>query len=408
MGVIFFIVIITLNFAEYKLYRTLFNPFSIISLMYTFLILYNNYIATYYGFYRVSIGSLIYLLYFLSIIFCISILLYFLKGKDNKPNNINQIINYQNNTILENKKIIIIIFVISLICKYISLLQSILVFGFDNVKGNSFGIFAHLGSISVILSPFLLILYSKKKNNLSYLFLILLLFINLFIFGGKYGIFISLIHHIIFFMMNNKYNIIKTLKTVIFTLSIALLVFVMIYSIIPAFEYGEFNKSYFFKQLSFAFKHFSFYLVSPLIATNYYFFNSIPLVEGIEVLFTVPINIMKSIFMTGDYIYPIIKNKVPVSYEYLTNVGGIFSEVVYNVGGVISTIYISVIFCIVYYIYIKSVYYGKMINLCALLLSIITMSFFSNFLTVFGVVIQIIFLWAIELLLSKKIVFKKV
>ncbi|MEH7249574.1 hypothetical protein V7114_22680, partial [Neobacillus niacini] len=78
MEYLFIFIVGLLIYVEYKLYKTFLNPFIIIAITYTFLILINNIIATKMGFYAVSGNSILYLLYFLILIFIISVIFYIL------------------------------------------------------------------------------------------------------------------------------------------------------------------------------------------------------------------------------------------------------------------------------------------------------------------------------------------
>jgi len=147
-----------------------------------------------------------------------------------------------------------------------------------------------------------------------------------------------------------------------------------------------------------------FYLVSPVIASNNYFMNSGH--GSLVILFTVPLNIFKAIFSYGNYINPVNLNFIPVHNYYTTNVGGLFAETVYESNFWVASVYITLFFSFVYLIFIMARYRGRMLSLSALLLTIVMMMFFGNFLTVSGVVLQIISLFIVEFIIMKKIVLK--
>ncbi|WP_143766869.1 O-antigen polymerase [Paenibacillus odorifer] len=355
-------------------------------------------------FYKVDSDSIVYILYFLIIIFLISIFFRLFKKKDANSYTYN-IQNYEHNITKTYSKFILLLFCIGVLAKYISLFQSINMYGIENIKGKSFGIFAHIGSLSTILLPYTLILYLDNKKKAHYLILIILVFFNLFLFGGKYNIFISFIHMIIFYGIIRNINIRKTLKYVLLTVFVGVLVFIGIYAVKPLITLGYFDKNLFIVSLEFSVKHFFSYLFGPLISTNYFFHNNIDSIQGISIMFTVPINIVKAIFSTGDYIYPAYTFPVPISDILNTNVGGLFAESVYNSGFLVATIYITVFFSIVYYFYNNAMSAGGNIALVAYMLSVISMMFFGNFLTLSGIVLNFIYLYVIEIILKKKIVF---
>lgn len=403
MELIFIIIIGLLIIFENRLYRTFFTPFSIISIIHLILILLNNYVGVKFGFYKIDYISIAYIMWFLILIFLISIIFYFLIIK--KKVSIERNIEFYIQNVLRKKNIIVILFIIGIVAKYISLLQAISMHGFSNIKGGATGIFAHIGNLGLVMTPYLLILYKNNKKKLTYLLLIVLMYINLFIFGGKYGIIIAIMHLIIVYAITNNVRTFIAIRLGLSTIVIGVLIFIIIYAINPIISNGYFDKTSFLVGIHFSIRHFLFYLLSPIIATNYYFNN--PGTGGLQVLFTVPINICKAIYAPRNYINPINQDFVPISNIHYTNVGGLFAETVYQTNFLIASIYISLFFCFVYYYFNISRYRGSMISFSSLLLAIVSMMFFSNFLTVSGVVLQIILLWFIETIFSKKIVINK-
>jgi len=403
MELIFVFVSTMLIYADYQLYKTFFTPFSIITFEYTILLLLNNFIAVKMGFYKVTMESMCYILYFLILIYFVSLFYFFILRE--KITVKNKKINYINNIVYKNRRVIILLFFVGLIAKYFSLCQAIAQYGLDSIKGKEAGIFAHVGILAVVLTPFMMVFYSNNKKKIQYVILIFLLFFNLFIFGGKYAIIIAFLHLIMAYVMIKNVNLRKTLRIGIIVVSFCILVFTIIYAIKPVIIHGSFDKDILLDSILFSLRHFMSYLLGPLIATNYYFNNSIETAAGIEILFTVPINIVKALLGMGEYVNPINTYFVPVSTYSEVNVGGLFAECVYYSGFLIASIYIALSFCVVYYFYNKSRYNGEVLNLTSLLLAVIAVMFFCNFLTVSGVVLQIIYLWIIEFFLKKKIVF---
>ncbi len=407
MEFIFAFIIIVLILFEYKLYKTFINPFTIIALIYCILIPFNNFIgADLLQFDKVNDNSIFYILYFLIIIFIVSLIFYPLINDNRFTKQLqNNYGNYEKMIVVNKRKFILCLFIIGFIAKYISLLQCIQAYGINNIKGKSSGIFAHIGGLSVILLPYILLIYVNNKRKVYYLIMILLVFLNLLMFGGKYGIIIAFAHMIIFYAMMRNINIKKTLKYGLLMAGIAIFIFIGIYAIKPIIINGYFSKDEFLISMEFSIRHFFSYLLGPLVASNYYFNNFSR--EGIIILFTVLINIVKALIGSKDYINPVNKNFVSIAYNKVTNVGGLFSECVYNSGFLISTIYIAFFFSLVYYFYLNARYKGKKISICAYMLSVVLMMFFSNFLTVSGVVLNLIYLYIIEIVLSKKIILRK-
>ena len=307
--------------------------------------------------------------------------------------------------ILNRNFFILTLFYIGLIAKYISLWQSIRSFGFDNLKGNAYGIFAHLGSFSTILLPFILIIYIQNKWKIYHLIGFIVVILNILIFGGKYVILITMVHIIIFYALVNKVPTKKITKYGIGIVLLSFIVFLINYVVRPIIDLGYYNQVLVQSNLEFALRHFFYYLLSPVIAMNHYFTTSIDISEGIPILFTVPINIFKAIFRLGDYVVSVYSDTVPISLNLGTNVAGFFAESVYTGGWFIATLYVMGFFSFIYYFYLKMLNYSKYISLVAYLLGVIMFLFFGNFLTVSGVFLNILYLTFIEIILRKKLLY---
>lgn len=396
------IVIVLSNWLQYKMFKTFLNPYALISFVYLFLIIINNYIAVnLYGFYKVEDITILYLLFFLFIVFLIGILFYIFSKKSGTI----RLDTREYKLLISNRKrLILVLFYIGLIAKYVSLFQTIRTYGLDNLKGNAYGIFAHIGSFATILLPFVLIIYLQNKWKLYHLFGFILVLTNILIFGGKYVILITMVHIIVFYALINKVPTKKIIKYGFLIVLLSFSVFIVNYVIRPIFEMGYYNNNIIAGNLKFAFKHFFYYLLSPVIAMNDYFVNILDSSQGIPILFTVPINIFKAIFRLGNYIMPIYSETVPISYDLGTNVAGLFSEAVHTGGWVIAIVYVSSFFSFVYYFYLKMLNYSRNISLVSYLLGVVMFLFFCNFITVSGVFLNIIYLTFIEIMLRKKIV----
>lgn len=405
MEFVFTFVSILLIYVDYKLYKTLFTPFSIITTIYTVLLLVNNFFAVKMGFFEISIESMCYIMYFLILIFFISLYHLFLMRKKSTLKKGKT--SYSNSIVDRNKRVIVSLFLIGLIAKYFALLQAISRYGLNNIKGKEAGVFAHIGILAIVLSPYMMIFYISNKKKVQYLVSLLLLFFNLFIFGGKYSIIIAFLHQIMAYVTIENVNLRKTFRIGIRVAFFSILMFVTTYAVKPAIIQGSFDKNKILDDIFFSLRHFMTYLVGPLVATNFYFNNAIETTVGIRVLFTVPINIVRALFRIKGYVNPINTYFVSVSTYSIVNVGGLFAECVYNSGILIASIYVAVFFCVVYYFYNKSRYNGEKLNLVSLLLAVVTVMFFSNFLTVSGVVLQVLYLWIIELFLKKRVVFRR-
>lgn len=395
----FFILFIgLLVFIESKLYKTFFTPFAIIATVYAILIGVNNFFAIHFGYFEVSTQSITYILFFLILIFLISILFYlFMKRKSSLIQENAKC--YFDGVIWRNRKIIKALFIFGLIAKYISLMQVVMIYGLANTKGNDFGLFAHLGDIGVVLMPFMMVYYLWERKK-RYLLVILLMFVNLLLFKGKYGIIIAFIHLIVLYAFIKDIKIKKTIKIGVILAVVGVLMFIIVYAVNPTIERGYFDQQLFMEDLYFSVQHFLLYLISPITATNHFFFHAPPQGENIQILFTVPINVLKALAGSNDYVNPINYDFVLISDVYTTNVSGLFAESVYRSNAVIAFLYVGAFFAITYYFFIKTRYRGEMIGLTALLLAVVSMMFFVNLLTVSGIVLRVGTLWILELMIK--------
>ena len=164
MEIIFTIIIGMLIFADIRLYKTFFTPFALLSTVYLVLILLNNHVAVNLGFFKIESISIAYILYFLILIYFISVIFYFL-FKKNKLIPEHNAQKYIKNVVFNYKKVILFVFLIGLAAKYLSLFQVISIYGFGNIKGKAFGLFAHIGILGLVLTPYLLIFYLQNKKN---------------------------------------------------------------------------------------------------------------------------------------------------------------------------------------------------------------------------------------------------
>lgn len=407
MEFIFSLIIGILIFADYKLYKTTFTPFTILSGTYLLLVLLNNFGAVKLGFFEVKSSSIGYLLYFIMLIYAVSIFFYFVFHIKHTTS-INKIDRqrYVELVILNQtrRKQIVVTFILGLLAKYLSLIQAISQYGIENIKGKAEGIYAHIGNIGLVLTPYIMVLFIREKK-LTYLLLILMMYVNLFYFGGKYGLIIAMLHLTILYAMIYDVNPSKTIKIALLILLFVVAVFIVIYAIIPSLRDDSLNKQIFVDRLLFSLTHFLFYLVSPVIATNYYFSNMGS--GNVELLFTVPINIIRGALGIGGYLNSINTKFMQVHTYYATNVGGLFAEAAYESNLLFASVYVILFFTFVYYFFSMAIYQAKMISLAALSLSVVMMMFFGNFLTVSGVVLQLIFLFVIEFLFNNTAVKNK-
>jgi len=394
----FSLVIFFTCFLEIKFYKSYITPYTGIAIANYFLIIYNNLISIRYGFYSIDDDTLIKLSFFYLSIFGVSILYKTIFFNESKT----RFLDYYIKSISAKLGILVVLFYIGLLARYISLFQSISRFGFDNIKGNSFGIFAHIGNLAIVISPFILLIVMQYKIKRYLILPWSLVFLNILLFGGKYGMIFFVLHNVLFISMIFQNKFINLFFKALLIVFIGIIIFILIYGVIPLLSTGDFTLEKLSERMDFILKHFSFYLTSPVVASAEMLRLPGSIHNGIEIIFTVPINIFRALSRSGLYIMPVIPNKIPVSFEYSTNVGGLIGELVFTGGYQIAFFVLILLYIIIYLFYTKAIFSSKYISLTSLLLSASILSFFCNFYTVFGVVIQFIILFIIEKFILNK------
>ena len=130
------------------------------------------------------------------------------------------------------------------------------------------------------------------------------------------------------------------------------------------------------------------YLLGPITANNDTMLN--PAVADGRIPYTVLINIFKSLVGNNDYVVPIYPFTFNVYPGYLTNVSGIFGELIYCSGYMLPMLYVTVLF---FFINAVSLCYrtkGKMYLTFCYLHAILPYLFFCNFFSVSGVVLPLL------------------
>ena len=282
----------------------------------------------------------------------------------------------------QKKSLIWWIYLFSLVCYVISLLQVISRYGINNTKSNAFGPFAHVGFLSRCLLPFI-ILYFLRTKKLKYLFAVLVNLVALVMFRGKYHLFIPIAGFIVLFLITKKnINIKKIILAVIGALLAGALLFISVYTVIPNLLAGETSWDVMSAGMQFSLKHFFHYLFCPFICSNAYFANPVyrTLEEGLRTNFNA-IDVLREQFLGNRAFFgPEITFWAKVDEAgTTTNVGGLFSESVLNIGFVLSFLYVAVIGVVVYYFTIKCLLRGRRIVTAMCLAGTMMMSFFCNY-----------------------------
>lgn len=382
---LFDFVVSILLFIDYKLIYKRFSPVFIISAIYILLINVNNLFAHYvYKYYLISNDTLLVLFLYFFLIFAISIFYGICS---------NGIRNKKYAPIYKRKSVrfINVLFLVGLCAYFLSLVRNISLYGFGNIKGRNDGLLGHISSFSSIFLPIFFISMKKRHKIVAYSSLIMQVGIS-FLFGGKYVIFLNLIYFIVFItLFYHKSNKILT-RGIIFGI-FGILSFILIYAIIPNIV-GNTSSNNLLNDILFSVEHFFYYLLSPIIANNHSLNNVLP--NSTNIPFTVFINIFKALNGEGNYVFPVLNFDFEYKLNSFTNVSGLFGELHYTLGSFKSIIYIFVLFNIIYIFYITTILNNRYMLTTSYFLAIMSFSFFSNFFTVSGVILPLLFLFVFE------------
>lgn len=393
MLLVFDIVLLFLLRMDTRLYKRMITPFSVFASVNLVLINLNNLlIAHIYDFYTVSADALFLLTVFMTVIFGVDYFCakLFFKLKDREfPSLETPLI----------EKIIGILYLIgfaALVGQFVILLVQ---YGLGGMKGRASGILAHVSKLCLILAPFFLDFALKSKNKMRIWIslgmaglVLLLLVLN----GGKYPIMIHLLYFALYFFVSHQeqINLKKLLIPVAILSGAALVVFIIIYFLVPVIT-GSLEEGVSpFSAFAFSIKHLFDYLLGPVIANNFTLAN--PGAADPAIPFTVPANIIQALLSTQEYVDPIHAHIMPLQPDIFTNVSGLVGETVYCLGYANAAFYLIGIFAIVNVFYILYRKYSLYRLTCNYLLCLIILGFFCNFFTVSGALLPLIYLFILE------------
>lgn len=377
------ILLCTIVYFEYRKFKLIAAPVTILGGIYLLFMPLINLIGSKMGFISLTEKTIMLFTFFIFVLFCSGQVwvTYYTRNRKKVGSQ------YLKEKLFLHEKIIWKIYILSLVCYVISLLQVISRYGINDTKSHAYGPFAHIGFISRVLLPIIL-LYLIEKRKLKYIICVLVHFIALVMFKGKYHLYIPIGSFIIlFFMLRQNIKITKVIKVVLISFVSALVFFISVYTIIPNIVAGGVSKSSMSAGILFSTKHFFHYLFCPFIASNEYFNN--PLYRGVELGMKTnfnPLDVLyeqflgnKKFFDPAISFWPIVDNLGSTG-----NVGGMFSESVLNIGYVGAICFVFGIGFIVYYFIIKTLVKGKRILTSICLAGMLMMSFFCNYFTLFA------------------------
>lgn len=379
MIVISEVIIFLIILYEYKIYKILSTPIIILSGVYLIYIPLINIIGPMMGYNTLNDNSILMFTLFLSLMFLISIFyskIYSLSEGERGSSD------FLSEKLISKEQVVWKIYLISLICYIISLIQTINRYGIENTKSNAFGFFAHVGFVSRCLLP-IIIFYLSVKKKPKYFIAIIANLIALIMFQGKYHLYISIASSFVLYLTVHRNIKLKTiLKTLVIVFALGYLAFVSVYTIVPNIITGDISKANMLNGLAFSSKHFFYYLFSPFIASNEYF--ATPQYRGLDMGLKVNFNGIYRMFQffigDKDYFSPVIMLRPIIdNIGTSTNVGGLFSESVLNIGYLGSALYVLGVTLISYHFMLKMLLENRRIISTLTLLGILSMSFFCNY-----------------------------
>jgi len=388
---------------EYQFYRTCITPFFIIGLIYFCSIPFINVLGPWLGYYEISNTSMGLFSLYLAILFLCDIPCKLYK---NNPINDSQ---KRESLFIKHQELIWYIFCVMLLGYALSLVQAIGLYGLENIKGKSGGIFGHMGLFCLALSPMIVYIFAKAKK-IRYMLGIIVLYVVLFLFGVKSYIFISIITSCILICFEKRVTLGSLLKIGLILISLALVTFLLIYGVLPILRGGISEPDQIVEVIRDAFEHLFYYFASPFLGSNTYFMNPIHngLDQGMRVLFAPIVSLYEAFVGEQNYPTVIMDFWAPISadaHRTHTNVGGMFSEAVYHVGYVWTGMFVLCIglYCSLFNFARRvSIYFHMSASLA---ISLLALCFFCNYFTLLSVLEIVVYSFVIEyilLILDKK------
>lgn len=395
-------------------YGNIITPFSVIGFMYCVLVNLNDLVASpIYQFHRVSIGAKGILFLFLLLVFLID---YFFawylqrSGEKGLGKSIIQSNGLGKSAVQSNgvgKSIIqsygvghyyvvAALFLLGAFSYVLSFVRLYAAHGLS-IKGQNNGILGHLSFLGFTLAPMFLYMTWKQKGVFRKLFAlaaVLGVFGVSLLFGGKYVFFINLCYFIFYFILvsRKKVRFYSILLIGGALAGVAVIVFLFLYLVIPTLT-GQYQSS-----VGFAVEHFFYYLLSPVIANNYTLLHPGLGDPLIPVAFFV--NTAKAIFGTGSYVDTILTFDFRSSFYEITNVSGIFGELVYTAGIAGSIVHTILIFTGINLVYVASRKSGRYALTASLSLGVLAFSFFANMFSNSGIMEPLILVLLLETVLQ--------
>lgn len=379
---IFELLILLIVFLDYRYYRTILTPIVILGTIYLAFSPIINLLSKFIDIFPIT-GLTMALTCSYLFVFFVPGIFYKYANMGKKPFEDHMFHSYKHKFEMY-EDIIWMFFVFAVLCKVINLVQVIQIYGIGNTKRNEFGIFANIGYLAQILSPYIAY-FGLKRKKLIYFFGLGIEFSVMILFELKGPIMITLIHMVLFYLILHQRITFKDgIKKGILLFSIGAILFISVYVFKPILsaESAEEQREAFM----YAVNQFTHYFFSPFICSNTYFLtpNGNIYEVGSRVILAPFVNLYELFSGTRNFADNIIHFWPMMSSTRGANVGGIFSESVYQVGYVNAVIYIFVLSFIINYFYHRMCIKGRLVNVTAYLLTLWGLCFFGNYFASFN------------------------
>ncbi len=336
-----------ISYLEYTRYKTILTPFGVMAWPYTIIVLMINFGGKHFGFFPVSLQS---------ILFILACWIFFLAGGyaglalirngevevdsimfKTKDSRITEYLDYY-------RTLFIALGVISFIAGAIHFYQVLRTFGWVKIPSRDFrtaysssGILSHIMLLGTPAFIFLFLDYLTRKRKINLVLLTLLFFMTLAR-QVKYHVFVILLSSLYLGYLHNllKFNF----KKILLYSFIVYLLFNMSYTI--GFGALGINRTYSPRVQAFLFNHFFAYLFGGPIGFSEILKDPAYPMYSFKEIISVPLNIAR--FLRGDsgFVNIVFKNWVPIStihnYFHGSNVFGMFGMIYAYIGTYITLI----------------------------------------------------------------------
>ena len=364
------------------------------------------------GYNRIAPATIMYFVLFLFVIFISDFVFkVLLSGQNRKAVGRLQTQNLEKNITIFN-----LIFIFLLVLYLLGAVSTAARYGILNMKGKSSGLEGHASLAAIAISPMILYEFVKTKKK-NYLIEVILLYVTMIVFGGKNYIFLAAVASLILIFTDKKVNIGSIIKVGLVLVAIAILIFIMVYGVVPYLISGTtgYGTSDLYGIVLWPIIHMLYYFVAPFLCANTYF--KLPVYEGMKkgltIMFNPCVELYEQFLGNRDFPNIIMTYWAPISsgskgLQKASNVGGLFSESVFHIGFLNSILFVFVVAFFANFIIYLNKRYGVFPLSAALQTAIIVLCFFNNFyslLTVFEMVVYAFVIEIISMLIKKDVVF---